>query len=100
GQKPYLVVSNNAQIRALRTALVVRLTTSSKPEISSIVRLPDPEDFAGSRVLRDDIEDLYADEVVREAGALSPAPWPWLTTVSRPRSAYPERRWRRSGMGP
>lgn len=72
GEKLYLVVSNNQRNRALHTALVVRLTTSPKPPLASIVQLPNDEQFAGSRVLCDDIEDLYEQEVREDAGGLSP----------------------------
>lgn len=71
GEKLYLVVSNNQRNRALGSALVARLTTTRKPDYPSIVVLSDAEDFAGSRVLCDDIEDIYEAEVVRDAGALS-----------------------------
>jgi len=37
GEKPWLVVSNNARNTHLRSALVVRVTTSAKPPLPSIV---------------------------------------------------------------
>lgn len=72
GKKLYLVVSNNQRNQALRSALVVRLTTSPKPPIPSVVDLPDTEQFS-ARIVCDDIEDMYDSEVVKSAGALSPA---------------------------
>ncbi len=70
-EKFYLVVSNNRRNQQLPQVLAVRLTTSPKPEMSSIVELAYPEPFVG-RVLCDDIEVLYPDEVRRDLGALSP----------------------------
>jgi mRNA interferase MazF len=71
-EKYFLVVSNDVRNRQLRTALVVRLTTSPKPSLDSIVVLPAGEAFAGS-VGCDDILELYEDEVTRQLGALSRA---------------------------
>ena len=70
GDKPYLVVSNNGRNRRLGSALVVRITTSEKPPLDSIVQLS-PQDPLVGRVLCDDINVLYADEVKRDGGALS-----------------------------
>ena len=69
-EKFFLVVSNNRRNRALRTALAVRLTTSPKPDLPSIVPLGPGEEFVG-RVLCDDIIELFEDEVSRDLGALS-----------------------------
>jgi mRNA interferase MazF len=71
GEKYYLVVSNNNRNRALGTVSAVRLTTSAKPPIPSIVELGPPEVFDG-RVVCDDIVEIWADEVTRDLGALSP----------------------------
>ncbi len=71
-KKLYLVVSNNQRNQALGAALVVRLTTSPKPPIRSVVDLPDTEQFS-ARIMCDDIEDMYESEVVKSAGTLSPA---------------------------
>ncbi|MDQ1248392.1 MAG: mRNA interferase MazF [Actinomycetota bacterium] len=71
GEKYYLVVSNNNRNRALGTVLAVRLTTSAKPPIPSIVELGPSEVFEG-RVVCDDIVEIWADEVTRDLGALSP----------------------------
>ena len=51
---------------------MVRLTTSPKPSLASVVPLAPSEAFVGS-VLCDDVLELYEDEVNRELGALSPA---------------------------
>ncbi len=71
-EKPYLIVSNNARNGALRTALVVRITTSDKPHVRTAIRIPDGECCVGY-VLCDDIEPLYPEDVHRLAGALSPS---------------------------
>lgn len=68
--KFYLVVSNNARNSNLGTALMVRITTSDKPELASIVVLPHDQCVQG-RVLCDDIEEVWHDQVVRKVGALS-----------------------------
>jgi len=72
GDKPYLVVSNNGRNRNLRSALVVRITTSTKPRLESIVELASGDPLVG-RVLCDDVTVLYADEVKRDGGALTTA---------------------------
>lgn len=69
--KYFLVVSNNRRNRALPQVLAVRLTTSPKPAIPSIVPLGDAEPFVGSAVC-DDLVEIYPDEVRRDLGALSP----------------------------
>jgi mRNA interferase MazF len=70
-EKYYLVVSSNRRNERLPQALAVRLTTSHKPQIPTVVELDRREPFTG-RVLCDDIEALYPDEVRRDVGALSP----------------------------
>ena len=71
-EKHFLVVSNNRRNRQLPQVLAVRLTTSPKPAIPSIIEIPAYEPLAG-RVVCDDIVELYEDEVRRDLGALSPA---------------------------
>lgn len=71
GPKLYLVVSNNSRNRNLHTALAVRLTTSPKPDIPSIVELDKEASFEG-RVVCDDIVEVYDDEVLTDLGAVSP----------------------------
>lgn len=70
--KYFLVVSNNRRNRALPQVLAVRLTTTVKPVLPSIVVLPATEVFTGS-VVCDDIVEIWQDEVKRDLGALSPA---------------------------
>jgi len=71
GRKPWLVVSNNARNRALSDCLAVRLTTSVKPDLPSIVQLSSADPLVG-RVLCDDIALLYREDLDEERGALSP----------------------------
>lgn len=71
GRKPAVVVSNNHRNRALRSALVARTTTAAKPTLPSIVDLS-PRDPLVGRVLCDDLLEVSADEVLDDAGALSP----------------------------
>lgn len=70
GEKYFLVVSNNRRNRQLPQVLAARLTTTPKPRLPSIVELDGREVFTG-RVLCDDIETLWADEVTRDLGALT-----------------------------
>jgi mRNA interferase MazF len=70
GDKPYLVVSNNGRNQRLGSALGARITASAKPQLDSIVQLSAQDPLVG-RVLCDDINVLYADEVKRDGGALS-----------------------------
>jgi mRNA interferase MazF len=70
--KYYLVVSNNRRNGALDDVLVVRLTTSDKPSLPSIVELGHGEPFIG-RACCDDITWMEEAEVQAYLGALSPA---------------------------
>jgi mRNA interferase MazF len=70
--KYFLCVSNNRRNRALPQALAVRLTTTPKPPLPSIVRLGQTEAFTGV-VVCDDIVEVWEDEVRRDLGALTPA---------------------------
>jgi mRNA interferase MazF len=70
--KLFVVVSNDRRNQNLRQVLAVRLTTTSKPAIPSIVELVHPEAFDG-RAVCDDIVELYQDEIVAVIGGLSPA---------------------------
>lgn len=72
GRKPGVVVSNNTRNRQLGTALVARITTSAKPQLASVIGLSGNDPLQG-RVLCDDLIEVYADEVVKDGGALSPA---------------------------
>lgn len=69
-EKYFLVVSNNRRNRQLDQVLAVRLTTTPKPRLRSIVPLGPGEAFDGS-VVCDDVVELYPDEVRRDLGALS-----------------------------
>jgi mRNA interferase MazF len=69
--KLFVVVSNNRRNRQLPQVLAARLTTSRKPDIPSVVQVAHPEAFNGF-VVCDDIVEVYQDEVVSVAGALSP----------------------------
>ena len=71
GEKYYLVVSNNRRNNALDQVLAIRLTTSEKPPISSIVEIPHGEVFVG-RAVCDDIVEIWKNEVRRDLGALTP----------------------------
>jgi mRNA interferase MazF len=71
GEKYYLVVSNNRRNSALNQVLAVRLTTTKKPSISSIVEIPHGEVFVG-RAVCDDIVEIWENEVRRDLGALTP----------------------------
>ena len=70
-EKYFLIVSNNQRNAHLPQVLAVRLTTSQKPRIPSIVELGKEEVFLG-RAVCDDIVELYEDEITRDLGALSP----------------------------
>lgn len=72
GEKPWLVVSNNARNMRLQDVVAVRITTSVKSELPSIVPLAKGDPLAG-RVLCDDLTNLYRDEIKRDVGALSQA---------------------------
>ncbi|MFC3762132.1 type II toxin-antitoxin system PemK/MazF family toxin [Tenggerimyces flavus] len=71
GRKPYLIVSNNRRNEAMDSVLAARVTTSSKPSLPSIVELG-PDDPLVGRVLCDEVMQLWNDEIVDDAGALSP----------------------------
>lgn len=69
--KPWLVVSNNARNKRLDSVLAVRITTSAKPEIPSIVVLDPADEPLVGRVLCDDLTVLFRDEIMQQLGALS-----------------------------
>lgn len=72
GLKPFLVVSNNRRNAQLQDVLAIRLTTSVKPEMPSIVVL-DPADPMGGRALCDDVVPLFKDEIKEDLGAVTRA---------------------------
>lgn len=71
-EKFFLVVSNNRRNAHLHSMLAVRLTTTKKPSLATMVTLGAEEPFAGT-VVCDDIIELYDDEITRDLGALSAA---------------------------
>ena len=70
--KLYLVVSNNTRNRNFAQVLCVRLTTTLKDPRPSIVELGHEQGFHG-RVLCDDLEPVWDDEVIEVVGGLTPA---------------------------
>lgn len=72
GEKHYLIVSNNRRNRALGSALALRLTTSNKPDIPSIVEIPHSERGYVGKVLCDDVYEIWEDEPKRQSGSFSP----------------------------
>ena len=70
GEKPVLVVSNSTRNRILGDVIVARITSAAKPDIPSIVVLPDGEPVVG-RVLCDDLSTMSKDFLRRPAGGLS-----------------------------
>lgn len=70
--KLFVVVSNNRRNKALPSVLAVRLTTSTKPSLPSIVPMPEGECVQGRAVCDDVVEIWPADEVLGVIGALSP----------------------------
>jgi mRNA interferase MazF len=71
-RKPYLVVSNNARNYALGSFLGVRLTTTAKPDLASIIKLSQADHPLVGSVLCDDIDTVYEEEIVQHLGALAP----------------------------
>lgn len=69
--KLLVVVSNNGRNRALPSVLCVRLTTTAKYDLASVVEMPEGEVFSG-RAVCDDIIELYQDEVMAIRGGLTP----------------------------
>lgn len=71
GDKPWLVVSNNARNAHLLSVLAVRITTTPRvTERVTVVELGPADPLVG-RVLCDDLEQLDRDELRRDVGALS-----------------------------
>lgn len=71
GRKPWLIVSNNVRNQVLQDCLAVRITTSAKPDLPTIVDLGRNDPLVG-RVLCDDIALLYREDLDEDRGALSP----------------------------
>lgn len=72
GLKPFLIVSNNRRNSQLADVLAVRITTSVKPQMPSIVVLS-PQEVVVGRVLCDDLLTLEKWELGDDLGALSRA---------------------------
>jgi mRNA interferase MazF len=72
GPKPWVVVSNNMRNRHIHSVLGVRITTTPKTELPTMVRLA-PEDPLVGVVLADEIQSLSRDEMTTPLGALSPS---------------------------
>lgn len=72
GPKPWVVVSNNGRNRQLRNVVGVRITTTPKPELPTIVRL-EPADPLVGVVLADEIVSLRRELLTSPLGALSPS---------------------------
>lgn len=72
GEKYYLVVSNNARNKTLPSFLAVRLTTTEKPLLDTVVRLDHRDTPWKGSVLADGIVEVYREQVARELGALPP----------------------------
>lgn len=72
GDRPFLVVSNNRRNQSFESVLAVRITTSQKPAIPTVVRLAADDPVTGF-ALCDDPAPLYRDEIRSDAGAATPA---------------------------
>jgi mRNA interferase MazF len=71
-EKYYLVVSNNRRNSAFEQVLAVRLTTTPpRSPRPAMVQLGSTQVFTGWASC-DDIETIWADEVTRDLGALTP----------------------------
>lgn len=58
GDRPFLVVSNDRRKQSLESVLAVRITTSQKPAIPTVVRLAADDPVTGF-ALCDDLASLY-----------------------------------------
>lgn len=71
--KYWLVVSNNHRNANLDNVLVVRITSTQKYEnLDSVVAIPSGE-FLSGFVRCDSLTQVWREEIIREAGAFSPA---------------------------
>lgn len=69
GIKPWLIISNNHRNAVLGSFLAVRITTSEKPSMPSIVELS-PQDPVKGRVLCDEIALLFEEDLTSFGGGL------------------------------
>jgi mRNA interferase MazF len=70
GDRPVVVVSNDARNRALNDVLVAKITNAPKPSVPSVVALPEGEPVVG-RVMCDDITGAPKRALRRHVGRLS-----------------------------
>jgi len=70
GQKYYLVVSNNQRNRHLEEVLGVRVTTSRKPDLETIVECEAADPVSG-RIICDDIAPIRREKIARDLGAVT-----------------------------
>lgn len=70
GEKPFLCVSNNTRNQKLDSMLAVRITTSTKPELATVIPLGASDPLVGN-VLCDDVTPIWRNEIRRDGGALS-----------------------------
>jgi mRNA-degrading endonuclease toxin of MazEF toxin-antitoxin module len=77
GEKYYLAVSNNQRNRTLDSFLGVRLTTTRKPALDTVVGMEAADDPWVGSMLTDCMTVVYRDEVTRDLGALR------LTTMKK-----------------
>jgi len=68
--KLVVIVSNNRRNRQLDSVLAVRLTSSAKPDIPSVVELGTSEVFHG-RAVCDNVIEVFEDEVLGVRGGLT-----------------------------
>jgi mRNA interferase MazF len=73
GEKPWLVVSENARNRVLDSVLAIRVTTTKLDHVASAVKLVPADHPLVGWIRTDDLEKLFVDEVGREWGAVSGA---------------------------
>lgn len=71
GEKPFVVISNNARNQALDDCLALRITTTPLDSMPSRVPLSHEDKFVGT-VVCDDIITLYREDIKRHVGTLSP----------------------------
>src|SRR4051794_13007788 len=69
GRKPWLIVSNNGRNQHLDDYLAVRVTTSDKPSLPTIVELAPGDPLVG-RVLCDEIALLFDSDLDGFAGGV------------------------------
>jgi mRNA interferase MazF len=72
GEKYYVAVSCNPRNKALPTFLAIRLTTTDKPPLDSVVRLDHRDAPWSGSVVADALVEVFRDKVTRELGALPP----------------------------